>query len=165
MVNRINTTLVLGLGNDILGDDAVGLLAAREIKNIFQDKADIVEAAVSGFEIMEILEGYESVLLLDAVVTKLHPPGYILELSKEQFKNVVAISPHYMGLPEVFQLAEEMKIMFPKTIRILAMEIEPPYEVREGLSEPIQKSFPKYVETSCAILSELLYIKVNAVLS
>ncbi|MBI5022419.1 MAG: hydrogenase maturation protease [Ignavibacteriales bacterium] len=156
MIDRLSTVLVLGLGNDILGDDAVGLLAARELKILFHDKVDVVEAAVSGFEIMEILEGYESVLLLDAVVTKAHPPGYILELSKEQFKNVVAISPHYMGLPEVFQLAEEMKIKFPKIIRILAMEIIPPYDIKEGLSEPIQESFPQFVETGSAILSELL---------
>ncbi|MBA4312274.1 MAG: hypothetical protein C0417_06560 [Chlorobiaceae bacterium] len=157
MIDQKNTTLVLGLGNDILGDDAIGLLAAREIKNKFPDKVDVVEAAVSGFEIMEILEGYESVLLLDAVVTKLHPPGSILELSKEQFENVVAISPHYMGLPDVFRYAEKMKIPFPKQIRIIAMEIEPPYEIIEGLSEPVQKSLPKFIEKGSSILSELLH--------
>lgn len=156
MSERIHSILVLGLGNDILGDDAVGLLAARGLQLEFSNQVDIVEAAVSGFEIMEILEGYKSVLLLDAVVTNQHPPGTILELSKEQFKNVVAISPHYMGLPEVFQLADKMKISFPTDIKILAMEINPPYEIKEGLSELVQNSFQKYLNKCRSILSEMI---------
>jgi hydrogenase maturation protease len=151
---RRNKILILGLGNDILGDDAVGLYAARELQKEIQDNIDVVEAVISGFEIMDVLEGYKKVLLLDAVVTNQHPPGTILELSKEQFKNVVAISPHYMGLPEVFLLAKEMKIDFPKEIRILAMEIKPPYEVREGLSSDIMNALPDLISKGKDILSK-----------
>ncbi|MBI4810312.1 MAG: hydrogenase maturation protease [Ignavibacteriales bacterium] len=131
MSTRQHNILILGLGNEILGDDAVGLLAARELMKEFHKKVDIAEAAISGFEIMELLEGYEKVLLLDTVVTKKHEAGTIIELSKERFKKVVAVSPHYMGLPEIFQLAEIVNIDLPKEIRILAMEIEPPYDLRD----------------------------------
>ncbi len=154
MSTRRNKILVLGLGNDILGDDAVGLHAARELQKEIQDNADVVEAVISGFEIMDVLEGYEKVLLLDAVVTNQHPTGTILELSKEQFKNVVAISPHYMGLPEIFLFAEEMKIDFPKEIRILAMEIKPPYEVREGLSADVMEALPELISKGKEVLSQ-----------
>jgi len=150
---RQHTVLVLGLGNDILGDDAVGLHAARELGKEFQRKADIVEAAVSGFEIMEILEGYEKVLLIDAVVTNRHRPGTILELTKEQFRNVVAISPHYMGLPDVFLLAEKMNVEFPTEICILGMEIMPPYELREELSPDIRSALPELISKGKDVLS------------
>ena len=149
---RRNKILILGLGNDILGDDAVGLYAARELQKEIQDNVDVVEAVISGFEIMDVLEGYEKVLLLDAVVTNQHPPGTILELSKEQFKNVVAISPHYMGLPEIFLFAEEMKIDFPKEIRILAMEINPPYELKEGLSSDVMNALPDLISKGKDVL-------------
>lgn len=156
MDDRKNKLLVLGLGNDILGDDAIGLVALREIKKRFPRNVDFVEAAISGFEIMEILEGYGSVLLLDAVVTKANRPGTIMELSREQFEKVVAISPHYMGLPEIFRYAETMKMNFPKKIRILAVEIEPPYEIKEGLSEPVRIAVPAYLDKAEEIITELL---------
>jgi len=46
--------LLLALGNDIMGDDAVGLVAARALKNEFSDGVDIVEASVAGFRLLEI---------------------------------------------------------------------------------------------------------------
>jgi len=153
MSTRQHKILILGLGNEILGDDAVGLLAARELLKVFQGRVDIAEAAVSGFEIMEIIKGYEKVLLLDAVVTKKHSLGTILELSKEQFKKVVAISPHYMGLPEIFQLAATVNINLPNEIRILAMEIEPPYVLTEGLTKVIEESLPEFIQQAQKIIS------------
>jgi hydrogenase maturation protease len=152
MSRRKNSILILGLGNDILGNDAVGLLAARELKKEFGNNVDVAEAALSGFELIDLLEGYEKVLLLDAVVTKQHTPGTVLELTKEQFKKVVAVSPHYMGLPDVFQFAEKFDINLPKEIRMLVMEIEPPLDLREGLDPCIQDSFLNFVERGKNIL-------------
>ncbi len=152
MSKRKNNILILGLGNDILGNDAVGLLAARELKKEFGNNIDVTEAALSGFELIDLLEGYEKVLLLDAVVTKQHSPGTVLELTKEHYKKVVAVSPHYMGLPEVFQFAEKFGINLPKEIRILVMEIEPPLDLKEGLDTCLQESFLKFVDKGKNIL-------------
>jgi Ni,Fe-hydrogenase maturation factor len=40
--------LVLGLGNDILGDDAVGLLAARRLRRHLPASIPILESASGG---------------------------------------------------------------------------------------------------------------------
>ena len=153
MTIRNHSILVLGLGNDILGDDGVGLLAARELKKQIENlPIDVLETALASFELLDMLQGYEKVLILDAVVTKKHQPGTVLELSAEQFKHATAVSPHYGGLPEVLKLAEKLQIKFPTDIRILAVEIEPPYQLREGLSSVIQSSISDLIRRAKEIL-------------
>ncbi|MDI6766468.1 MAG: hydrogenase maturation protease [Bacteroidota bacterium] len=155
MTSQKNKILILGLGNDILGDDGIGLMAVRELKKQFEHfPVDVVETALAGFELLDMLQGYEKVLILDAVVTKKHQAGTVLELSPEQFKHATAVSPHYGGLPEVLKLAEHLNIRFPTEIRILAVEIEPPYDLREGLNPVISDAFPRFINKAKSILRE-----------
>ena len=146
--------LVLGLGNDILGDDAVGLLAARRLRLLLPDSVDVVESGGGGLDLLDALEGYDRAILLDAILTGTHPPGTILEFSAEDFKKDDAPSPHYAGLPTVIQLAESLGIVFPSHFRIVAMEIENPYEVIEGLSRPVEASLPGFVERARSLVEE-----------
>jgi hydrogenase maturation protease len=142
------------MGSDILGDDAVGLLAARALREEFEPSIDITEAMTGGLKIMELLEGYERVLILDAIMTKQCPPGTVLELSKEQFKKTVAIAPHFVSLPEAIELADRLGIRFPQEIRILAMEIINPYELTEELTPAVGASLSEFVRQARAILLE-----------
>lgn len=154
MENPKHKILLLGIGNDILGNDGVGLTAVRILKNEFHDRVDIVEAIAGGFKLMELLEGYEKVLILDAAVTGKYPLGTVMELSKEEFQDTVAIAPHYVSLPEAINLAEKLGIKFPRDIRILAVEIEPPFDLREGLDPVINDSIPRFLEKARGILNE-----------
>jgi hydrogenase maturation protease len=137
--------LVLGLGNDILGDDAVGLVAARRLRVLLPDTVDVIESGGSGLDLLDLLEGYDRAVLLDAILTGKHPPGTILEFSAEDFKKDDAPSPHYAGLPTVIQLAESLGIAFPNVFHILAVEVENPYEVLERLSGPVEASLSTVV--------------------
>jgi hydrogenase maturation protease len=138
--------LVLGLGNDILGDDAVGLLAARRLRVLLPETVDVVESGGDGLDLLDVLEGYDRAILLDAILTGKHPPGTILEFSAEDLKKDDAPSPHYAGLPTVIQLAESLGIRFPMIFLIVAVEVENPYEVVEGLSRPVETALPAIVE-------------------
>jgi hydrogenase maturation protease len=144
--------LVLGLGNDILGDDAVGLLAARRLRRLLPASIPILESAGGGLALLDLLEGYEYALLLDSIVTGKHSPGTILEFSADDFQKVVAPSPHYTGIPELLQMAEHLEIPFPKTIHILAVEVADPYQLREGLSESATSALPALVERAQQII-------------
>jgi hydrogenase maturation protease len=148
--------LVLGLGNDILGDDAVGLLAARRLRVLLPESVDVVESGGGGLDLLDVLEGYDRALLLDAILTGKHPPGTILEFSAEDLKKDDAPSPHYAGLPTVIQLAESLSIHFPMIFQIVAVEIENPYEVLEGLSDTVEATLPAVVERARAIVSSWL---------
>ena len=149
-------TLVLGMGNDILCDDAVGLIAARAIREDFGDKVEVVETSEAGLALIEILEGYKQVLILDAIKTDSVPVGTILEYTPDDFQKIVAPSPHYAGLPEVLEMAKRLSLDFPSDIRILAMEVESPFEIREGLTEAVEKALPEFIARAKKSLREML---------
>jgi hydrogenase maturation protease len=144
--------LVLGLGNDILADDAVGLVAARSLRRHCPDEIEVVEAAESGLALLDFLEGRSHTLLLDAILTGRHPAGTVLEFSRRDFATALGVSSHYAGLPEVLGLAECLGVSVPTELCILAMEVEDLYCLREGLSDSVDRALPAYVGRARQIL-------------
>ena len=145
MTGEAPRILVLGLGNDILGDDAVGLLAARRLRALLPEAVRVEESGGAGLDLLDFLEGYDCALLLDAIATGRHPPGAVLEFSDADFQEVLVPSPHYAGIPEMLRLAKELGIPFPREIRILACEIADPYRIHEGVSDAVTAALPAYV--------------------
>ncbi len=152
MTERGAPILVLGLGNDILGDDAVGLLAARRLRASPVQGVDVVETGEAGLALLDLLEGYDRALLLDSIVAGDHPPGAILEFTSADFAKIVGPSPHYAGLPEVIRLAHALGIAFPGEIRVLACAVADPYQLRDGLSGPVQAAVAGMVERASRIV-------------
>jgi len=144
--------VVLGLGNDILADDAVGLVAARFLRRHYADEIEVVEAAESGLALLDFLEGRSHALLLDAILTGRHPAGTVLEFSRDDFPDARSSSSHYAGIPEVLGLAECLNVPVPTDLCILAMEVKDLYHLREGLSAPVEQALPAYVGRAQRIL-------------
>ena len=132
----------------------VGLAAARALREGVDDDVEIVETGEAGLALLEMMEGYERVLLLDSIMTGEHPVGTVFELIPEKLGKVVAPSPHYAGLPEVFELARRCGIEFPAKVRILAMEIANPWEFNEAMTPPVAAALSELVERARAILAE-----------
>jgi hydrogenase maturation protease len=138
-------TLVLGLGNEILADDAVGILAARALKSQCNGQADIIESGLSGLALLELFIGYERAIIIDAVKTINHSPGTIHELIPADLGEVFAPSPHYSGLPELLALAKQLELDFPQEIKIFALEVADPYTIGGDLSGPVKNAFDGFV--------------------
>jgi hydrogenase maturation protease len=144
--------VVLGLGNDILADDAVGLLAARILRRHYTHEIEVVEAAESGLALLDFLEGRSHALLLDAILTGRHPVGTVLEFSRDDFPEALSSSSHYAGIPEVLGLAACLEVPVPTELCILAMEVKDLYRLREGLSAQVEQALPAYVGRAQRIL-------------
>ncbi len=145
--------LVLGLGNELLSDDAIGILAARALRERLKDQADVVESSLSGIALLELFIGYERAIIIDAVKTGCRAPGTISELSPSDLSSVVAPSPHYAGLPELLALAERLHLDFPKEIKIFAIEVEDPYTIGRALREPVQNALEELTQRVCSQLN------------
>jgi hydrogenase maturation protease len=137
--------LLLALGNDLIGDDAVGLLAARRVKNRLGDAVDVVETTAGGFGLLDHLEGYSHAIIVDAISSGTCPPGTIIEILPEDLGPATASSPHTVGLAETIKLAGQLGIVFPATISIIAMEIHPETTIGAPLSPEIQQRLPDLV--------------------
>jgi len=138
-------TLVLGLGNDLLGDDAVGIIAVRRLSGEIPGQADFVESGLHGIALIDILAGYERAIIVDAIRTGSLPPGTIIELRPEDLRVVHSPSPHYSGLPEMIQLARELDMAFPENIRILAVEIVDPLTLGGDMSSPVSSALEELI--------------------
>lgn len=147
-----NNILVLALGNDILGDDAAGLIAARELDKRFREQIEIIEAPVAGFALLDFLAGYERALILDSVIGTATTQGTVRELMVEEFRSQSFSSPHYVGLKEIMELARCLDIDFPSKIRILSIEVSDPFVLHEGLSTALVSQIPHFVDEAARIL-------------
>jgi len=115
--------LILGLGNDLLSDDAIGLLVVRDLKKQQNTNFEIIETAEHGMALLDYFIGFDSAILVDAIQTKSVPVGTIHEMDESDLNEVFAPSPHFSGLPEMIHVAREMNLDFPKQFKIFAIEV------------------------------------------
>ncbi|MCS6965099.1 MAG: hydrogenase maturation protease [Thermoflexus sp.] len=139
--------LILGLGNDLLSDDGVGLLAVRALREELGEigEVELVESPLSGLALLDLLIGYDRVILIDAVQTGQAPPGTIWRWRVEELGSVRAPSPHYAGLPEMLAVARALQIPFPERIEIYAMEVADPLTIGGDLTPAVREALPELV--------------------
>jgi hydrogenase maturation protease len=135
--------LVLGLGNELAGDDAVGLLVAREVRHITDADVAVVESSASGLALIEHFDGFERAIVVDSILTGRQPPGSIVEMSMDEVGRVVAPSVHHTGLAELAAVSARLGLTFPTCTRVFAVEVVDPYTLGAPLSEPVAAAIPE----------------------
>ena len=148
----MSRTLVLGLGNELLSDDAVGLLAARRLREELQGRADVIESSLSGVALMELFVGYDRAVVIDAIQTGEHAPGTIREFVPSDLDRVLAPSPHYAGLPEMLALARQMELDFPQQFKILALEVADATTIGGALTPAVIVALPELIQRARAVI-------------
>jgi hydrogenase maturation protease len=138
-------TLLLGLGNDLVGDDAVGVLVARAMLVELDGVAEVVESSASGLALIEVLAGYERAIVVDSIVTGERPPGTIVEMGLDEVGRVVAPSTHQAGLPELAAVAEPLGLGFPSRTVVFAIEVADPYTLGAGLTPVVAEAVDELV--------------------
>ncbi len=73
-------TIIIGLGNPLRADDAVGLRVARLLKERLAGRTgiDVVEIYVGGMSLVETAIGYDRAIVIDAMPQTAGPPGTIV---------------------------------------------------------------------------------------
>lgn len=139
-------TLVLGLGNDLLADDAAGVLAARCLRETLDGVADVIESAESGVPLLEHVIDYDRLVIVDSICTGQYPPGTILKIAPSELKPIHTPSPHHAGLAELMVLAREMNLKFPHDIAIFAIEVKDPYTIDGPMTGSVLEAIPCVVK-------------------
>ena len=149
-------TLILGLGNPILGDDGVGIAIAREIRDGWptDPSIDILEAGLAGRFLLDVITGYQTVVVADAIITDEKAlAGSIYSLSVDDLgKAVNPYASHALDLRTTVELGKQLGYEMPETIRIYAVEIKDNTVFREGLSREVQAAV---VPLACKIMQDL----------
>ncbi len=114
--------VILGLGNDLLGDDGIGLLAAEALRGREGPGVSIRTSAQAGLYLLEQLQGFEDAIVIDSVLGTC--PGQVRELRGAELQEVSVPSAHYVGLPEALALARASGLTVPSRLRIFGIEID-----------------------------------------
>ena len=86
-------TLVLGIGNEILTDDGVGLKLCDFLKEKYKNKPiQFEKLSVGGLEILEFIQGYETVIFIDAIKTVDGQIGDVYLYTPNSFKETLHLS-------------------------------------------------------------------------
>ena len=151
MTNEL-TTLIMGLGNILLGDEGFGVHVARCLREIqLPEHVRVEEGGVGGFNLLGYLDGVERLVVVDAMMID-SPPGELL-LGKpgpnfrESGKNIVSF--HQVGIIELVHmrglLGYEPVILFLVT---RPEKMEPSMELSPCLRSAAEKA-ARLIENLC----------------
>jgi hydrogenase maturation protease len=135
-------TLVAGIGNIFLGDDAFGVEVTRRLagKSRAHEGVRIVDFGIRGFDLaFALLDGCERAILVDAT-PRGGTPGTLYVIEPDADEEAAAIDTHSMDPMKVLRLARTLGGQLPP-IRIVGCEPATFGSLEEpimGLSEPVQ---------------------------
>ncbi len=113
---------VLGLGNEILADDAFGILVAREVERLSPGQMEVVCSSASGFGLLEAVLGSSLLLVVDTILTGTAPPGTLRIFCLDQMRTTPCVAPHFSGLIDVLAVARQLELHVPDEITAIAVE-------------------------------------------
>jgi hydrogenase maturation protease len=140
--------LVLGVGNPILSDDGVGIHVARELMKRKLPGVDVEELAASGLELLDVVRGYDKVIIIDAIQTKQGKPGKLHILEEKDFeKSIHGSSPHGINIATALAIGRKLVPMeMPKEVVFFAIEAEDLVNVTEQLTPKVEEALPRILE-------------------
>jgi len=148
--------LLLGLGNDILCDDAVGLRVAEAVRErlVGRTNVAVIQSAEMGLALLDLIVGFDTLLIVDAVRTNQAKPGFVHEVEGDDLKKLPMISPHFLGVGEALALGRELGLRMPDKVKIFAVEVQDPFTVSTQMTPAMEEALPEIIgrvtrEVSC----------------
>lgn len=162
-------TLVVGLGNPILGDDGVGWRVADEVeRRLPPDGAVAIErASLGGLSLMERLVGYGRAVIVDALHTGAVPVGTVTRVAIDALPDPGAghtTSAHDVSLATALAIGRTLGAAVPDVIDVVGVETAPRFEFSERLSPAVAAAVPRAATTVFECLSHRCVTETSPVL-
>ena len=172
----MTSTLIIGLGNPILGDDGVGWRVAEQVCKRLgiadfgsrvsvratqpeircpQSEVEVDCAALGGLSLMERMVGYDRAILIDAIATGQMPAGTVTRFALEELPKPGAghtTSAHDTSLHTALEIGRAMGARLPDEVTVIAIESPHVYDFSEELSPPIAAVVPRAADMVLAAL-------------
>ncbi len=147
-------TLIVGLGNPILGDDGVGWRVAAEVEHRLPKSTEPSEVSVDcvslgGLSLMERLIGYQRAIVIDSIGTGQHPIGTAYHFRLDDLYDPTSghtTAAHDVSLSMAIQIGQSLGAALPDRIDVVAIESPYVYNFSEELTPPVAAAVPQAVE-------------------
>jgi hydrogenase maturation protease len=148
-------TVVIGLGNPLMGDDGLGLAALARLREGWElpPGIELVDGGTWGMNLLPVIEDAEQVLLLDAVDAGAAPGTlHVIERAKLPRYLAAKLSPHQVDLRDVLALAELRGTLPADTV---AIGLQPAMvELSNDISDLLRIRLDDMVEAAVRRLKE-----------
>jgi hydrogenase maturation protease len=144
-------TLIVGLGNPILGDDGAGWRIAEQVQHRVRNDSEIDVDCVSlgGLSLMERMIGYQRAIVIDAIGTGQHPIGTAYHFRLDDLYDPTSghtTAAHDVSLMKAIEIGRSLGAPLPDRIDVVAIESPYVYDFSEELTLPAAAAVPQAVE-------------------
>ena len=141
-------TLILGLGNPILSDDGVGIKVAQQIREEIKDpQITVTESSEAGLNLLDLIIGYDQVIIIDAIQTRGGKAGQVYRLEPENFSFARHLSSsHQVNLISALELGKMLNLAMPQRTTIFAVEAKDVINFSEKCTPEVERAIPEVVK-------------------
>lgn len=166
MVNKI---LIIGLGNEYISDDAVGILTVRELQQKFVSNNELPfrfdikfeEASIGGLGLIDYITGYDVCVIIDAFYTQQKKVGTLyryVQRTDNEIKNIK--SSHQINLSQVLLLGKLLNIKIPSLVIVYGIEVKDILTFSENCTPDVSKAIKNLV---ALIYNDLVNLSVEKI--
>ena len=155
-------TLIVGLGNPILGDDAIGWRVAEVVESRLRHELDVDEAGIEfdylslgGLSLMERFIGYDRAIIVDSIQTRDGKQGQVFSFALESLPDLSAghtTAAHDTSLQTALALGRQMGAELPEEVQVVAVEADRVFDFSDELTPAVAAAIP---EAAVAVLTLL----------
>ena len=152
MADAQGDTLVLGVGNPLMGDDGAGVLAVQRLlaRPDLPAGVVVVDGGTAGLGLIPLIEGYRRLVLVDAVLMG-EPPGTVRRFEWREARvagREQALSLHQSDLADALALAEALGSL---PAEVIVFGVQPQHtDWDQPLSEAVAHALPGLVDALMA---------------
>jgi hydrogenase maturation protease len=139
--------LIVGLGNVLLGDDGLGVVAVERLEERFElpEEVSAIDGGTLGLSLLPVLQNARRVILVDAISADAEA-GSLVRLEGEEVAHAAAhrLSPHQVGVAD---LLDGLRLLggLPEQIILLGLVPER-IDLTLDRSEPVDRHLPRLID-------------------
>ena len=139
--------MIVGIGNDLVADDGVGLHAVRALRRTVTDpRVRCAESERGGLDLLELLNGADAAVIIDAARTGKRPPGCISTFALQKpFTPGTVPSLHALSIDAVLSLGAAAGAPLPGEVILFTVEAEDIESFGAGCTDRVGAAIPRVV--------------------
>ncbi|MCX6133886.1 MAG: hydrogenase maturation protease [Ignavibacteriales bacterium] len=139
---------IIGLGNELLSDDGVGIRVVQELKKrLTDDFITYEEIAVGGLELLDFVVGCGERIIVDAITSGNQPAGTLYRFIQLPDQEPLKLaSSHQIDLGQVLALAKLLGAALPDKLTVYGIEVSDTTTFRDACTAEVAKAIPTLVD-------------------
>lgn len=145
-------TLLLGMGNPVLSDDAVGVRLATDLAARLGPRPDVdvvEECSVGGLNLLDLVKGYERLIVIDSVKTRDGSPGTWYRFTAVSLRETMNLrNVHDTNFATALELGRRTGAVVPDDgdVHVFAVEIDDNLTFSEVMTPTLEDAYPELLE-------------------